>query len=150
MSEFLKDIAPPIGWVTLGAILGILVKHRLDLGKSRVLKHESDIKADKLEFIPLIDGFISKAGSYPAPNIVRRDCIRELQGWQRRFRLHLSGGKLKRFSEAWTALEQTTEQEMVAKNGQGVFTETQADEFRQVSKILTTRLEALRDTVHDT
>ena len=33
--DALKTIAPPIGWGSLGAVLGILVVYRLDLGKSQ-------------------------------------------------------------------------------------------------------------------
>src|SRR5689334_4572194 len=100
MSEDAMSILTHIGSGIVGGLIVALIQSLMSRSSDRVLKREADIKADKLKFVPLIESFISKARSYPSPNIVRHDCLRELQGLQHRFRLHLSGGKLRRFSEA--------------------------------------------------
>jgi len=131
----------------LGFLVGAFVAHKLDLGRSRTLKLEADIKADKLQLVPLLDGLISKAAHYPAPNIVRMESIRELGEWHSRFRIHLKGGRLHAFNAAWQALEQTTEKEMTGSSKTGVFADGQEDDFRKVAEILVSRLQALLDCV---
>jgi hypothetical protein len=128
-------------------LIGVLAGNRLTLGRDRILKREADIKADQLELIPLISGFINKAAHYPAPNIVRNESMSALKNWHFRFRIHLKGGRLTAFNAAWQALEQTTEAEMIGDSGQAVFTENQADEFKKVAQVLISRLQALLNCV---
>jgi hypothetical protein len=104
---------------------------------------------DKLKIIPLIDGFLLGASSYPVPNQVRTECIAGLWDLHFRFRVHLKDKKrcLRRFDAAWDKLEQTTEAEMIGKSGQAFFDENQVEDFKRVSQILISRLRALRDCI---
>jgi hypothetical protein len=151
MTEDTISILTHIGSGIVGGLIVALIQSLMSRSSDRVLKQEADIKADRLEFVPMIERFIARAAEDPAPNSVRRDSIRELRDWKRRFSLHLSGRRLAAFSKAWTALEQTTENEMVGteQNRHGVFTNPQDPEFIQISQLLSKRLEALRDTVND-
>ena len=151
IKSYLELFTPFIGIGTLfsclGFLVGAIVAHKLDLGRARTLKLEADIKTDRLQLVPLIERLITKASHYPAPNIVRIECIRELNDWHSRFRMHLKGRRLAAFNTAWQSLQQTTEKEMVGCSGQGVFTQDQGDDFRRVSQILTSRLQSLLDCV---
>jgi hypothetical protein len=151
MTEDTISILTHIGSGIVGGLIVALIQSLMSRSSDRVLKQEADIKADRLEFVPMIERFIARAAEDPAPNSVRRDSIRELRDWKRRFSLHLSGRRLAAFSKAWTALEQTTENEMVGteQNRHRVFTNPQDPEFIQISQLLSKRLEALRDTVND-
>jgi hypothetical protein len=153
MSDFFKDIMPPITWATLGAVVGILVVHRLDLGKSRVLKREADIKAAQVEIIPPLEKLIATARHFPCPIRIRDDCIRNLGDAYLRFRLHLSGRKLRRLDLAWQALQQIPQTDLCGSSKSGVFDvsdSAQAAELARIQQILAPKLENLRVAIYET
>jgi hypothetical protein len=131
------------------ALIGLIAGNRLTLGRDRVLKHESDIKADKLEFIPLIDRVIMDAANHCAPNIVRMQSYPPLNQIYLRFRIHLKGRHLRALDKAWQELAQTTESEMVGNSGNGVFADNQSEELHKVQKILISRLESFRAAINN-
>jgi hypothetical protein len=150
MSEVIIDtfkaIAPPIGWTSLGAVLGIFVKHRLDLGKSRILKLEADIKTGKMELMPLFERLLGMArNSGGAIGTARFHAQEELPAPISRFRLHLTGSRLEQFNEAWSAVAGITREQVWNRQPND-----SDEQFAKMEQILASRLEALRKVVHDT
>ena len=149
----MEDIMPPITWATLGAVVGILVVYRLDLGKSRVLKREADIKAGQIEIIPPLEKLIATARHYPCPIRIRDDCARNLGEDYLRFRLHFNGRKLRRLDLAWQTLQQIPQADLCGSSKTGVFDVSdskQAAELAKIQQILMPKLEDLRAAIYDT
>ena len=133
-----------IAWLVATAISG-WIGYRWGLRS----KDRSDIKDAKLKLIPVLDQAIEKAAHDPSPNIVLRESIAKLKETYLRFRIHLTGRKLRKFNEAWTRLQQTTEAEMIEGSNNGVFLPETEAAFRIAAGILTSRLEAFRKSAHD-
>jgi hypothetical protein len=125
------------------ALVGALAGYRLDLGKSRVLKRESDIKDDRLEFIPYLRQIIKDARSKPVPISVWAHYRKDLEKSVWRFRELISGHCKRAFDEAWENLNQTTEAEMSGGSKTGVFGDDQSEELHKIQQLLISRLEAL-------
>lgn len=137
----------------LGFLAGALVAHKLDLGRSRTLKLESDIKADKRVMIPFLDKVIEAARCQPDPVSIWRDCLGTLDDDYRRFKLHLRGRKLRRLNLAWQTLEQIPENKLCGSSKTGVLDwcdKTQAVELAEIQKFLLAKLEELRASIYDT
>jgi hypothetical protein len=138
-------------WALAGWVLSCLISgsfagwfgYRLGLRAQEA----AAIRADKLQLIPLIETFISKAENYPVPNVVRGECVGALRGWHLRFRIHLNGRRLHAFNAAWEKLQGTTETEMIGPSGQAIFLPDQAKEHQPVKQVLISRLQALLECV---
>jgi hypothetical protein len=139
--QFLTIIAGYLGAGAVGSLLTILITHRLALSRDRTLKRESDIREDRLEFIPYLNKIIKDAGEHPAPISVWNHYRTDLEKSVWRFRLLLSGRRQRDFDEAWEKLKLTDEAELVGNSKTGVFTDN--DELRKTQQILISRVKAL-------
>jgi hypothetical protein len=119
-----------------GGLIGAYASDRL----TRRREKESGIRAEKLKFIPLVDGLIDATKDCEVPNLVRGS-IHRLYEPQLRFRLFLKGERLRAFNEAWGKLYQTTDDEVEA---QFIFKKGDP-RLVKVQQLLISRFEALRE-----
>ena len=145
--DALKTIAPPIGWGSLGAVLGILVVYRLDLGKSRILQRESDIRRERADLVPALKDAIFECGQIDQPQFAwrHRHC-QKIGALAPRFSTFLKGRRQTAFDAAWQKCCQTQDAELLDKN-QGPFMDASAPELKAAQKLITSRLQAVLDCV---
>jgi len=145
--DALKTIAPPIGWGSLGAVLGILVVYRLDLGKSRILQRESDIRRERADLVPALKDAIFECGQIDQPQYAwrTRHC-QKIGALAPRFSTFLKGKRQAAFDSAWYKCCQTQDMELLNKDG-GCFLDGQEAELKAAQKLITSRLQAVLDCV---
>jgi hypothetical protein len=145
--DTLKAVAPPIGWTTLGAVLGILVVYRLDLGKSRILQRESDIRRERADLVPLLKDAIFECAHIDQPQYAwrHRHC-QKIGALAPRFSTFLKGRRQTAFDAAWYKCCQTQDAELLDKN-QGPFMDASSPELKAAQKLITSRLQAVLDCV---
>jgi hypothetical protein len=141
-----KSIAPTLGWAAIATLVTWLVVSRLDLGKSRILKQESDIKAGKMEIMPILERLISMArNSGGAIGTARYEAQEQLPAPVSRFELHLTGSRLRKFKKAWSDVAGITREQVWNRQPND-----SDEQFAKMQQMLVSRLEALRKVVHDT
>ncbi len=152
MSEEIKQIwlaigAAGIGGGTVGSLLTIFITHRLTISRERMLSHERGLASDKKPFILAIDTLIETTKNCEIPNIVKPR-FRELNEAYLNFRPHLKDGRLAAYEDAWKKLQDTTWEEVVGSSGRR-YKKTDP-ELHKIQGMIISRLEALREIIHDT
>ena len=109
----------------LGGILALFFSHLLSKSRDRTSQLWREIKGDQMEMIPLLDSYISEASKpcstqdhdgYVGPDVVFFNCIKDLQAWHLRFRLHLKGSQLNRLNSEWDKMESIKWEDLQGKN----------------------------------
>ncbi len=132
--------------LALAGILGGLIGARANDKFARKRDQDAGIMAEKLKFIPLIDGLINLTDKCDGMmGSVRYEVHPRLYEPAMRFGLHLAGERLRSFNEVWGALANTTREEVSNRQP-----DTNDEQFDKMQKTLKSRLEALREVVHDT
>src|ERR1035437_8232862 len=134
----------------VGAIVGAVAGYWLDLGKSRILKYESDISAERVVFVPLLKRAISDCGgvgqAIAYPWYSWQHHIAGVQNYADRFSVVLKGGSKRAFDTAWQICRDTKNMELSNKDG-GCFLDGQEAELKAAQKLITSRLQAVLDCV---
>src|SRR5438067_5262241 len=142
MGEIAKEIfsliAPPIGWAVLGSLLTLFFTHRLSIGRDRLRAREADIRAERLQFLPLIEATMKEVAK-EQPLLVWRKRKAELGASASRFHVLASGRRQRRFAEAWHDLEETKDEEMLY-DGKEWFVPGHEAEITAARKLLAERL----------
>lgn len=100
----------------LGILLGAWLGHRFDLGRSRLLKRESDIKAEQVTFLPMIEESRQKLTSgQPLSNW--RKLKPNINDAARRFRLFLLPRRQKTFDLIWQELATLKDSDLLNVKG---------------------------------
>ncbi len=125
-------------FAALGALLTLSITHFLSKDRERSIRRETEIRAEKLQFLPVIETTTQELGK-DQPLLVWRKRKPELGTIAARFRLLLSGRQRNRFDEAWRGLENTKDEEILY-NGKDWFVPGQESEIVAAREIITKRL----------
>ena len=154
IKSYLELFAPFYGVGTLfsclGFLAGALVAHKLDLGRSRILKYESDIASERVVFVPLLKHAISDCGgvgqAIAEPWYSWQQHIAGVEKCADRFSVILKGRRKRAFDAAWQICRDTKNMELLNKDG-GCFLDGQEAELKAAQKLITSRLQAVLDCV---
>jgi hypothetical protein len=122
--------------VCIGALVGAVAGYWLDLGKSRILKYESDIRRERADLIPLLRDAILECGIDDQPRHVWRNLhCQKIGALAPRFSTFLKGRRQTAFDAAWKKCCQTQDAELL-----------DAD-VKAAQQLITSRLQAVLDCV---
>jgi hypothetical protein len=129
------------------ALVGSLAGYWLDLGKSRILKYESDIRRERADLVPILKDAIFECGQIDQPQFAwRHQHIEKIGRLAPRFSTFLKGRHKADFDAAWYKCYQTQDAELLDKN-QGPFMDANSPELKAAQKLITLRLQAVLDCV---
>jgi hypothetical protein len=122
--------------VCIGALVGAVAGYWLDLGKSRILKYESDIRRERADLVPVLKDAIFECGHIDQPQYAwrTRHC-QKIGALAPRFSTFLKGKRQAAFDAAWYKCCQTQDAELLDSD------------VKAAQKLMTSRLQAVLDCV---
>jgi hypothetical protein len=145
IKQFITIIAGYIGAGAVGSLITIFITHRLAIGRDRMVKLESEIRAEKAQFVPMMNQIIKDSGNQQ-PLAAWRFHKGNLEKSVWRFRSFLNGSRKAAFDAACQKCFGTKDEELLDKK-QGWFGNGQEAELEAAQKILISRLQALLDFI---
>lgn len=140
-TDFLTHLASG----AVGGLITLLLNHVLSKDRDRTLKREAEIRAERLQLLPLIETTIKQINK-EQPLVVWHKQRPALGAAASRFRVILGDRKQRPFDAVWHTLECTKDEEML-HNGKAWFVPGQDAEIIAARKLIIERLTRLYEFI---